>query len=221
MSYELPQLEYSYDAIEPYIDTKTMELHHSKHHATYVSNLNKLLAEVGHASGESIEKFLAWMSELGLPDSHLERIKFNAGGHHNHSLFWTVISPSTGNNEPNGILAEAICKSFGTFEDFRETFEKAALSHLGSGWVWLCVDQAKKQNPNHLFVCSTHDHDAPNMGTYSQRPGTPILLLDLWEHAYYLKYNNRKADYIKNFWPIVNWKKVAEYHADASVNRHD
>jgi Fe-Mn family superoxide dismutase len=217
MVYVLPQLEYSYDAIEPYVDAMTMELHHSNHHATYVNNLNKLLAEIGYVSGEPIETFVCRMNEIILPDTYYERIKFNAGGHYNHSLFWTIISPNV-SKDPDGTLADAICKSFGTFKGFRETFEKVALSHLGSGWVWLCVDTRKKIDQDHLFVCATLNHDAPNMGLHSQQLGIPILVLDLWEHAYYLKYNNRKADYAKNFWAIINWERVAKYYASATVS---
>ncbi|MDR1413791.1 MAG: superoxide dismutase [Puniceicoccales bacterium] len=212
MSYALPQLKYAYDAIEPYVDAKTMELHHSKHHAAYVNNLNGLLEELGYVSDIHLEKFVMHIGEMQMPETYRESIKFNGGGHYNHSLFWTVISPNGDQNGPQGILADAMGKSFGTLEAFREIFEKSALSHLGSGWTWLCVDQAKKLEQKHLFVCSTPNHDAPNMLAYAQRPGIPILVLDLWEHAYYLKYNNRKADYIKNFWAIVNWKKVAEYY---------
>ncbi|MDR2738000.1 MAG: superoxide dismutase [Puniceicoccales bacterium] len=207
MNYELPALPYSYDALEPYVDAKTMELHHSKHHAAYVNNLNNLLASAGYTAPKSVEKFLAEILEL--PAEFRESAKFNGGGHHNHSMFWHTISP-VNSGAPTGNFLAATGESFGTFQDFKSNFEKSAMSHLGSGWTWLCVDRSRKNHSDHLFICSTLNHGSPNMGDYAERPGIPILTLDLWEHAYYLKYNNRKADYVKDFWAVVNWNNVAE-----------
>jgi Fe-Mn family superoxide dismutase len=213
MNYELPALPYSYDALEPYVDTKTMQLHHSKHHATYVNNLNKLLEAAAYVAPKSISEFVAEIHS-NLPEEFREGAKFNGGGHHNHSLFWNVISPIN-SGIPTGKFLAAVIESFGTFQDFKSEFEKSAIAHFGSGWTWLCVDRSKKTQKNHLFLCSTLNHDSPNMVGYVDRPGVPILTLDLWEHAYYLKYNNRKADYVKDFWAVVNWNNVAEHYGFA------
>jgi Fe-Mn family superoxide dismutase len=218
MIYELPQLPYSYDSFESYIDADTMLLHHTKHHAAYVNKLNDLLLEAKYSNPSPIEEFTVRIKYANLPENLREVTKFNAGGHYNHSLFWQIIIPEKV-NVPKDLL-NAICKSFGSFEEFKTTFEKSALSHLGSGWMWLCVDQEKKAEESHLFVCSTPNHDSPNMIGYSPRVGDPILILDLWEHAFYLKYNNRKVDYVKNFWSIINWNNVAERYRSSIAKVH-
>jgi Fe-Mn family superoxide dismutase len=218
MSYELPKLPYAYGALEPYVDEETMLLHHSKHHAAYVNKLNGILASAGYEARETIDEFVASIHS-NVPAEFRENAKFNGGGHHNHSLFWDVISPLN-SGIPTGEFLSAMLASFGTFHEFKSAFEVSAMDHLGSGWTWLSIDRSKKAQKNHLFVCSTLNHDAPNMIGYTDRPGVPILTLDLWEHAYYLKYNNRKADYVKNFWAIVNWNSVAKRYGMAMGNRY-
>ncbi|MDR1432803.1 MAG: superoxide dismutase [Puniceicoccales bacterium] len=214
MRYELPELPYTYDAFEPHIDAKTMELHHGKHHATYVNNLNALLDQMGYVGGESIGEFVANVQRLPWPQDRIGAAKFNGGGHHNHALFWTVIIPN-GGDFPAGALLAATEKAFGSLQGFKDAFEKSAMAHFGSGWTWLCIDWAGE-----LFVCSTLNHDSPNMVGYAERLGTPILTLDLWEHAYYLKYNNRRGEYVKNFWKILNWNTVAKYYESATGGFH-
>ncbi len=191
MAFELPQLPYSHDALEPHIDTTTMQIHHGKHHAAYVNNLNAAIAGTEH-EGKSLE-------ELMKSGKSVAAIRNNGGGHYNHSLFWTIMSPNGGGN-PGGALAEAIDGELGGFDAFKESFAKAAMTRFGSGWAWLCVNQGK------LEVCSTANQDNPLMGEGCE--GTPILGLDVWEHAYYLHYQNRRPDYIAAFWNVVNWDEV-------------
>lgn len=214
MHYELPELSYACDAFEPRIDAKTMELHHGKHHAAYVNNLNSLLEQMKYTGSESIGEFVANVGQLPWPRDRINAAKFNGGGHHNHALFWTVIAPN-GSGVPMGNLLAAIEKAFGSLGEFKDAFEKSAMAHFGSGWTWLCVDGAGQ-----LFVCSTLNHDSPNMVGYAERLGTPILTLDLWEHAYYLKYNNRRGEYVKNFWEILHWNVVAKYYELATARSH-
>ena len=199
MAFELPNLPYNHDALEPNIDTQTMQIHHGKHHAGYVNNLNAAVAGTEH-EGKSLE-------ELLITANHIPAIRNNGGGHYNHSLFWTVMSPNGGGN-PSGKLAAAIESDLGGIEAFKEAFAKAAATRFGSGWAWLCVCEGK------LCVCSTANQDNPIMGEGCK--GTPILGLDVWEHAYYLHYQNRRPDYIAAFWNVVNWDEVARRY-DALV----
>lgn len=194
--YSLPDLPYDYDALEPYIDTKTMQIHHKKHHGAYVENLNKALADYQQFHNMSITELMKSLDQV--PQEIRTAVRNNGGGHANHSLFWTIMKPN-GGGEPQGELAEAIIEAFGDFSSFKEEFTKAALGRFGSGWAWLIVDNGK------LVVTSTPNQDTPLMENK-----TPILGLDVWEHAYYLKYQNRRADYVKAWWNIVNWQKVLE-----------
>lgn len=196
MAFELPALPYASDALEPNIDKATMEIHHGKHHQAYVDNLNKAIAGT-EAEGKTIEEILANIS------SYAPAVRNNGGGHYNHSLFWTVIGPN-GGGEPTGELAEAINEAFGSFEDFKKKFAEAGATRFGSGWAWLTVSAEGK-----LQVSSTPNQDNPLMDV-AEVKGTPILGLDVWEHAYYLKYQNKRPDYIAAFWNVVDWSAVAE-----------
>ena len=191
MSFELPQLPYAYDALEPHIDARTMEIHHGKHHAGYTAKLNAAI-EGSDLEGHSIEEILS--GELS------PAVRNNGGGFYNHCLFWTVMSPN-GGGEPSGDLADAINEAFGSFDEFKTAFSNAAATQFGSGWAWLCVKGRK------LNVCSTPNQDNPLM--QSGCGGTPILGLDVWEHAYYLNYQNRRPDYIEAFFNVVNWNEVS------------
>jgi superoxide dismutase, Fe-Mn family len=194
MAFELPKLSYSYTALEPYIDGATMEIHHSKHHAAYTNNLNAAV------TGTDMEK-------LGIEDLLKDAskrplvVRNNGGGFYNHNIFWTLMAPDAG-GEPKGELSEAIGKYFGSFEKFKEEFNKAAATRFGSGWAWLVKDGSGK-----LLIGSTPNQDNPLMDI-SELKGTPILALDVWEHAYYLKYQNRRPDYISAFWNVVNWEEA-------------
>ncbi len=202
MAFELPSLPYPYNALEPYIDEQTMTIHHTKHHAGYVNNLNKALEKYPELQSYSVEDLLRNINSV--PEDIRTAVRNNGGGHANHSLFWTVMSPN-GGGTPSGELAEAINAAFGSFEAFKETFTKAALTRFGSGWAWLVVDGFGK-----LRVYSTPNQDSPFMDGF-----TPILGLDVWEHAYYLKYQNRRAEYVNNWWNVVNWEEVARRFAAA------
>lgn len=201
MAFELPALPYAHSALEPHVDTATMEIHHGKHHAAYVNNLNAAIAGTEH-EGKSLEALMANISKLPAA------IRNNGGGHYNHSLFWTVLSPN-GGGEPGGDLAAAITSAFGSFTAFKEAFAKAGATRFGSGWAWLCVENGK------LKVCSTPNQDNPLMDVVTDCNGTPVLGLDVWEHAYYLNYQNRRPDYISAFWNMVNWSEVARLYAAA------
>jgi superoxide dismutase, Fe-Mn family len=208
MAHTVPDLGYAYDALEPHIDARTMEIHHTKHHNAYVTNLNNAIA--GHAElaekcpGELITNLAA------VPEEIRTAVRNNAGGHVNHGWFWKMIAPG-GAKEPSTDLATAINDAFGSFDGFKEAFTKAALTRFGSGWAWLC-----KKDDSTLCICSTPNQDNPLMGADFGCCGCrPILGLDVWEHAYYLNYQNRRPDYIKAFWGIVNWDKVAELYAAA------
>ncbi|HUH34440.1 MAG TPA: superoxide dismutase [Moheibacter sp.] len=194
MAFELPKLPYAFDALEPNIDAKTMEIHHGKHHAAYTNNLNAAI-EGTDLAGLSIEEIL----QKGMDKP---AVRNNGGGYYNHNLFWTIMAPNGGGN-PSGELAEAIDAAFGSFENFKDEFSKAAATRFGSGWAWLVVKDGK------LEVCSTPNQDNPLMPDVGCE-GTPILGLDVWEHAYYLNYQNRRPDYINAFFNVVNWDKVAE-----------
>ena len=197
--FKLPDLGYAYDALEPHIDARTMEIHHTKHHQAYVNNLNAALEKHPYLHGASLETLLR-----NLAAEIQTAVRNNGGGHANHSLFWEVIAPG-GSSEPTGALAQAIQEAFGSFEAFKEQFAKAAATRFGSGWAWLAVDAFGK-----LHVFSTANQDSPLMQGF-----TPILGLDVWEHAYYLKYQNRRPEYIQAFWNVVNWDVVAQKYAAA------
>jgi len=201
MAFELPALPYATDALEPNIDATTMEIHHGKHHNAYVTKLNGAV-EGTDAEGKSLDELMSMISKLPAA------VRNNGGGHYNHSLFWTVMGPN-GGGTPSGELAGAIDSAFDSFDKFKEEFSNAAATRFGSGWAWLCVDSSGK-----LFVTSTPNQDNPVMDI-AEQPGTPILGLDVWEHAYYLKYQNRRPDYISAFWSVVNWDEVAKRFADA------
>ena len=208
MAHELPALPYALDALEPHIDTKTMEIHHGKHHAAYIANLNKALEGNAELEGKSIE---ALISDLGaVPENIRGAVRNNGVGHANHSLFWTVIGPNAGGT-PSGDLAAAIDKAFGSFDAFKDAFKNAALTRFGSGWAWLVA-----KADGSVAITSTPNQDSPIMGEAAGCDGsTPILGLDVWEHAYYLNYQNRRPDYVDSFWNIVNWSAVAERFAAA------
>ncbi len=201
MSYELPKLPYDYDALEPSIDAKTMEIHHTKHHQGYTNKFNNAI-EGTDLEDQAIEDIFSSVSE------HSTAVRNNGGGFYNHSLFWTILAPNAGGT-PTGDLAEAIDNAFGSFDAFKEEFASAAGGRFGSGWAWLIVNA-----DGDLEVTSTPNQDNPLMDVADVQ-GTPILGLDVWEHAYYLNYQNRRPDYISSFWNVVNWDKVAEYYSDA------
>jgi len=198
MSFELPGLSYAYDALEPHIDAKTMEIHHSKHHQGYTNNLNNAISGTD-LEGKTIVDILSNCSDK-------PAVRNNGGGFYNHSLFWEIMSPN-GGGDPSGELADAINSAFGSFEAFKDAFSKAAATRFGSGWAWLCVTDGK------LEVCSTPNQDNPLMGEGCG--GTPVLGLDVWEHAYYLNYQNRRPDYINAFFNVVDWEKVSENYSRA------
>lgn len=198
MAFELPSLPYAYDALEPHIDARTMEIHHSKHHNAYTTNLNAAIAGT-ELEGKSIEEILQNCADK-------PAVRNNGGGFWNHNLFWEIMSPA-GGGTPTGELATAIDAAFGSFEAFKDEFAKAATTRFGSGWAWLCVSNGK------LEICSTPNQDNPLMGVGCS--GTPILALDVWEHAYYLHYQNRRPDYINAFFNVVNWEAVAGKFAAA------
>ncbi|MGY8948585.1 MAG: superoxide dismutase [Flavobacteriales bacterium] len=202
MSFELPALNYSYDSLEPHIDAKTMEIHHGKHHAGYTNNLNNAIKD-SELEGKSIKDILSGL------DLNNSAVRNNGGGFYNHSLFWSVMS-SDGGGTPSGDLAKAIDESFGSFEEFKVAFSKAGATRFGSGWAWLCVQPGGK-----LGVCSTANQDNPLMKGVGCG-GTPVLGLDVWEHAYYLNYQNRRPDYIAGFFNVIDWNVVSENFAKAS-----
>lgn len=202
MAFELPALPYSNDALEPHIDAQTMEIHHDRHHNTYVTNLNNALESAPELQSKSLEELIGDLDSV--PESIRTAVRNNGGGHHNHSLFWTVIGPN-GGGAPSGELAAAIDSELGGFDKFKEDFAKAATTRFGSGWAWLVVGKDGK-----LAVTSTPNQDSPIMEGH-----TPILGLDVWEHAYYLKFQNKRPDYIATFWNVVNWDEVAKRYAAA------
>jgi Fe-Mn family superoxide dismutase len=198
--FNLPELPYSYDALEPYIDAQTMEIHFTKHHAGYVNNLNNAVAG-SDLEGKSLEELLPNISSLPVA------VRNNGGGHFNHSLFWSIMGKGKGGN-PSGKLGDDINATFGSFDNFKTEFSKAAATRFGSGWAWLLVKDGK------LVISSTPNQDNPLMDV-AEVKGTPVLGLDVWEHAYYLKYQNRRPEYIENFFNVVNWDAVADRYAKA------
>lgn len=201
MAFETPDLPYPYDGLEPHIDKETMTLHHDKHHTTYTKKLNAAI-EGTDAENKDIEEIIRNVSKYGAG------VRNNGGGHYNHSLFWKVMSPD-GGGEPSGDLADALKDSFGSFDKFKEEFKATATGHFGSGWAWLCVGPDGK-----LFLTSTSNQDNPIMDVVDTK-GAPILGLDMWEHAFYLKYQNRKPEYVDAFWNVVNWDEVGRLFKEA------
>jgi Fe-Mn family superoxide dismutase len=201
MPFELPKLPYDYKALEPHIDAQTMEIHHTKHHNAYVTNLNKAL-EGSDLANKSLEDLMKIISKAPVA------VRNNGGGHYNHSLFWLIMSPN-GGGKPEGDLAKAIDSDLGGFDKFKEAFSNAAATRFGSGWAWLSVNDSGK-----LQVSSTPNQDNPLMDI-AEVKGTPILGLDVWEHAYYLKYQNRRPDYVSAFWNVINWQEVSKRFAAA------
>ncbi|PAE08737.1 superoxide dismutase [Terribacillus saccharophilus] len=199
--FELPELPYAYDALEPHIDKETMNIHHTKHHNTYVTKLNDAIAGKADLESKSLEELVAGVNEL--PSDVQTAVRNNGGGHYNHSLFWKLLSPN-GGGEPTGEVASAIANKFGTLDKFKEEFAAAAAGRFGSGWAWLIVENGEVE------IVSTPNQDNPIM-----EGKTPILGLDVWEHAYYLKYQNKRPDYISAFWNVVNWDEVERLYREA------
>jgi superoxide dismutase, Fe-Mn family len=200
MAFELPKLPYAYNALEPHIDAKTMEIHHTKHHQAYVTNLNNAIAG-SDAEKQSIEEICRNISK------HSAAVRNNGGGHYNHSLFWTIMKPN-GGGEPTGAIADAIKSAFGSFDEFKKQFANAGATRFGSGWAWLVSNGGK------LSIGSTPNQDNPLMDVADIK-GTPVLGLDVWEHAYYLNYQNRRPDYIAAFWNVINWDDVNRRFSEA------
>lgn len=200
MAFTLPALPYPHDALEPYIDARTMEIHHGKHHQAYVDNLNKAISGTP-SENKSLDELVKMAGSIS------PAVRNNGGGHWNHSFFWEILGPKAG-GQPSGNVASAINSAFGSFDAFKEKFNNAGLTRFGSGWAWLIVKDGK------LEVSSTPNQDNPLMDVADVK-GTPILGADVWEHAYYLKYQNKRADYLNAFWNVVNWKKVEEHFAKA------
>ena len=202
MAYELPKLPYAYDALEPHIDAKTMEIHYTKHHQAYIDNVNKAIKGKADLEKKSVEDLISDLKSV--PEDIRTVVRNNGGGHANHSFFWKIMGPDAG-GEPKGKLADDIKSTFGSFNDFKEKFAAAGAGRFGSGWAWLVVNNGK------LEICSTANQDNPLMGkAIAGCEGKPVLGLDVWEHSYYLKYQNRRPDYIKAWWNVVNWDAVAK-----------
>lgn len=201
MAHQLPALPYAHDALEPHIDAQTMEIHHGRHHATYVNNLNAALEAHADLQEKSVEELISNLDAL--PESIRTAVRNNGGGHANHTLFWEILSPN-GGGAPTGELADAINAAFGSFDNFKAEFAKAATTRFGSGWAWLTAEGGK------VAISSTPNQDSPIM-----EGQTPLLGLDVWEHAYYLKYQNKRPDYISAFWNVVNWEEVGKRYDNA------
>jgi Fe-Mn family superoxide dismutase len=209
MAYELPKLPYAYDALVPHIDAKTMEIHYTKHHQAYITNANNLLKDQPALAALEVNALIADLSKV--PEAIRGGLRNNAGGHSNHSFFWTILGPGKG-GAPKGALGDAINSTFASFDKFKEEFGKAAATRFGSGWAWLYVTADKK-----LAIGSTANQDSPLMGkTVAGIEGTPVVGLDVWEHAYYLNYQNRRPDYVAAWWNVVNWDTAAANFAAAS-----
>jgi Fe-Mn family superoxide dismutase len=207
MAYQLPALPYSFDALEPYIDALTMEIHHDKHHAAYVANLNNAVKDHPEVAARPVEALLADLASV--PEAIRTAVRNNGGGVWNHTFFWNIMGPNAG-GKPSGPLAAALDAAFGSFEAFQEKFQAAGVARFGSGWVWLSVKADKS-----LCLCSTPNQDSPIMKGTVECTGTPILTVDVWEHAYYLRYQNRRPDYLKAWWNVVNWPAVEALYAAA------
>lgn len=207
MAYQLPALQYPFNALEPFIDARTMEIHHDKHHATYVANLNNAVKDYPELAAKTERELLADLASV--PEAVRTPVRNNGGGAWNHSLFWRLMAPEAG-GRPSGALAAAIDAAFGSFEAFQQKFEQAALTRFGSGWAWLSVKADKS-----LCISSTLNQDSPIMNGVVECGGEPILCVDVWEHAYYLTYQNRRADYLKAWWNVVNWPAVEALYAAA------
>lgn len=206
MAYELPPLPYDYSALEPYIDVQTMQLHHDKHHGTYVTNLNNALKDQGQFASLSLEELMRRINEV--PESVRTTVRNNGGGHINHSMFWQIMKPN-GGGEPTGAIASAIQSAFGSFDAFKTAFNDAGAKRFGSGWAWLVLDRSGK-----LQVTSTANQDSPFMdGLY------PVMGNDVWEHAYYLKYQNRRPDYLNAWWNVVNWDEISRRYEQGRSGR--
>ncbi len=210
MPFTLPDLPYSPDALEPVIDTLTMQIHHGKHHNAYVTNLNKAIAGKPNLESQTVEKLIGNLAAV--PEDIRAAVRNNGGGHYNHSLFWKLMAPKGkgGGGELAGELAGAIKGAFGSFADFKQKFTDMALGRFGSGWAWLCLNSDGK-----LCICSTPNQDNPLMNGVVDCPGKPILGLDVWEHAYYLKYQNRRPDYVAAWWDVVKWSQAEENYKAA------
>ena len=203
MAYELPPLPYPFAALEPHIDAKTMEIHHDKHHQAYITNANNALKDYSELAAKPVEELLANLSAV--PEAIRTVVRNNAGGHANHSFFWKILGPNAGGS-PKGKLAEAINSTFGSFDQFKEKFQAAGAGRFGSGWAWLVVNKEGK-----LEITSTPNQDSPTSDGLK-----PVLGVDVWEHAYYLLYQNRRPDYLKAFWNVVNWVEVGKYYEAAA-----
>ena len=211
MAYELPKLPYPNDALEPHIDAKTMEIHHDKHHQAYITNLNKALEGKADLAAKSIEDLISNLNAV--PEDIRTAVRNNGGGHANHSFFWQIMGPN-GGGEPTGKLADDIKSTFGSFDAFKEKFEAAGIGRFGSGWAWLVWNNGK------LEIVSTANQDNPLMGkAVSGAEGTPVIGCDVWEHAYYLKYQNKRPDYLDAWWNVVNWNAVAKRFSDAKAGK--
>lgn len=207
MAHELPALPYAFEALEPHIDTQTMQIHHGKHHAAYVTNLNNALKDHADLQGKSADDLIKDLAAV--PDAIRGPVRNNAGGHVNHTLFWQLMAPNAG-GAPTGALAAAINAAFGSFDDFKAKLKAAGIGRFGSGWAWLLVNGGK------LEIASTANQDSPLMGkAIAGCEGTPLLGVDVWEHAYYLKYQNRRPDYLDAWWNVVNWAEVAKRYEAA------
>ena len=202
MSHQLPNLSYSVDALEPHIDARTMEIHHGKHHQTYVDKLNAALADEENLSGMKVNDLIKDLTIV--PEPIRQAVRNNGGGHSNHTFFWKMLSPN-GGGAPHGTLADAISSTFGSLDAFKELFANAALTRFGSGWAWLI-----KREDGSLAVTSTPNQDSPLMEGIADETGTPIIGLDVWEHAYYLNYQNRRPDYVSAFWEVVDWGRAQD-----------
>jgi superoxide dismutase, Fe-Mn family len=205
MAFELAPLPYAYDALEPYIDTTTMQLHHDKHHQTYVNNLNAAIEKHGNLQGKSVEDLVAQINSI--PEDIRTAVRNNAGGHVNHTMFWQIMGPN-GGGEPTGDIAKAINDKFGSFDAFKQQFNDAGTKRFGSGWVWLV-----RSGQGDLQIISTPNQDSPLMEGHR-----PIMGNDVWEHAYYLKYQNRRPEYLNAWWNVINWEKINRRYADAMSN---
>ncbi|MDE6576468.1 MAG: superoxide dismutase [Opitutales bacterium] len=214
--YQLPDLKFAYDALEPVLTAEMLELHYTKHHAGYIQKLNDLLQQTHYPAPKDINEFIATMDFSRIPLHYRDVIQFNAGGHANHCFFWDILKPCQSKVTIPPALESALNQSFQSLENFKKEFERVAAQHLGSGWAWLCVSPNKE-----LVMMTTLNHDHPQMPQFKGTPkaGMPVLTLDLWEHAYYLKYKNQKLKYFEAFWDIVDWNRVAQRYQEA-IEKH-